>query len=387
MKAAWVKSDDYKSASRTSKPTCRRIREHPGELDKAEQMLSLIATMMPVSTPANADVWSARDSASPPPDDPRKKLASIWTFDTEQHPVLSKLIYSVETGDGERQEVASYIESLVGPLRHPYHCLRKEGKERMGLLDTSYLLFDRRLPPSGRLPANDGAPEPPTPFATIYFDLGATRYPRSSASAMMGWGTSQGFFPAIFSRLGLPFDSMSLWEVQTLPPESIFANVPGDLLHGYQYFNIPVAKLRSKDREWNALRVLRGKVQTLQRQFKNVLSAAGVGDDDNEEDGDSDDKVGVSGSPPVYVVFKLDIDSPIPEKSVVRRLLEVLPAEASRLPADEQIEVNEFLFEHHTDILDVVGPNWCSKDCPTLADSYEVFQNMRRRGVRAHSWI
>ncbi len=81
-------------------------------------------------------------------------------------------------------------------------------------------------------------------------------------------------------------------------------------------------------------------------------------------------------------VLKLDIDDSELEWKIVSKLL------SSRL------RIDELFWEHH---FRVATPMWAkgwhlSKSSPltdraTLSDSYKVFTRLRRKGIRAHSWI
>lgn len=378
----WVEyanSEEYAQADRKKLPICKRLIRQDGELEKTQDMIRLISEMMPETTPWNYSKWVGASAI--PQYDPHRKLRSIWTDDVSQHSLLSKLIYSVDaSGDGgSRKEIAAFIEPLVGHLRHPFHCFNRT--IRKGLLDTSYLILDRRLPASHQMPTD--VPQPPPPFSTMYFDLGATMYPKKPTGE--SWGSSQGFFPTLYKKLGLAFDTLSLWEITQHAASEIFQFVPQHLLGGYQYFNVPVSQFKKEpeESEWNSIRVLRSKLEAAQRQQSMLWNASGLPPPADVEGR----KQGVSGSPTTYVVFKLDIDTPAPENGVVARLLELLPGRDEIEGADPEIEVHEFFFEHHTNVLEVVGAVWCKGSCPTLAESYSLFQTLRKRGVRAHSWI
>jgi len=368
--AAWTA--DTKNSSELLHP-CTRFRAEAGELAKAEQMLRLISEFMPTESAWNLTEWK---SGTPGSQGGQPKRRSIWTEDTSTHPVLSKFIYSVGIGGKRSMRIAAFIEPLVAHLRHPYHCLDKKA-----LLDTSYLLFDRRLPESDQTFPEKGARGmiPPKPLQVFYFDLGATLFPQKSLKKEH-WGSSQGYFPAVYSQLGLPFDSLSLWEITKHAPEAVFQHVPDSLLPIYQFFNVPVEvrNVGSASDEWNAIRVIQGKLEIAKRVY--AEARAGIGGGRMEKRG-----TGVSGSPESYVILKLDIDSAAPENGLVKRLMELLPGGNE---SESGLEVNEFIFEHHTDVLDVVGSVWCpARDCPNLNQSYALFQALRKRGVRAHSWI
>lgn len=191
----------------------------------------------------------------------------------------------------------------------------------------------------------------------------------------------QGFFPAMYSQLGLAFNSLSLWEVTRMDPGQIFQHVPADLIGGYQYFNVPVEAKEGRD--WNAVEVLKGKLKAARDAYEKAAAIHGIRVERPAG------QTGVSGSPLIYVVVKLDIDNSPIELALMKRLLELLPSANSTQSSDEPpFEIHELFFEHHTDVPDVIGPDiWCGGNCPSLAESYDLFTELRRRGVRSHSWI
>jgi hypothetical protein len=377
----YVNSGEYKAKPLNHHLVCGRMKKGTGQLEKAEQMLKFVANLSPGASSWRLSYWKdlawngTKPKRGPEEEDMESEWdpsrpKSIWTRDVGTHPLMSKLVYSVlDPSSKERTEFAAYIEPLVGHLRHPYHCIKHNFDL---LLDTSYLLFDRRSSSSSEKAygVGDEAPSPPRPFTTMYFDLGATLFPKSYPN-FEAWGSSQGYFPALYAQLGLPFDSLSLWEIKTHVAANIFRNVPPNLLGNYQYFNIPVARLRQDGKlgEWNAIKVLRGKVETAERQFALSRQAEGI----SHKNTAKGEQKGVTGSPEIYVVFKLDIDSPDAENGVVERLMEFLPG--GERSVEDPIEVHEFLFEHHTNLGEVVGPKWCpSGDCPSVAESFAMFQ-------------
>lgn len=367
-----------------SLPACSRFNTSAEDQRRAEIALKFTSSVMPASTSSDYAAWAAEKVGQPALRAEGWKPPSIWTRNVSRDDVLSKLIYEVDY-NGETVEIASFIEPLVVHLRHPYHC-----RNSKGLLDTSYIIMDRR---TSALPTlEDQDPEifgPPAPITTVYMDLGATLFP-PTYPAIDGWGTSQGFFPLFFSALNLPFDSMSLWELTPHPPSAVFENVPSSLLGQYQYFNVPVGQTKDGSK-FNSVEVLKGKLAAASRFLSRALRLAGL--DSVAEDAASEPKKGPSGSPLAYVVFKLDIDHPPTENSLVAYLLdELLPganatSSSSSATPKVDLEIHEFFFEHHNRIDDVVGQMWCGHHCAPLYTSYDLFHRLRERGMRAHSWI
>lgn len=385
----FVRTPEFEEAPLKSKPACSRFKASAEDHRRAEIALRFASIVMPASTPFDYGTWAAGRGGQPPLKGAGWRPPSIWTRNVSRDDVLSKLIYEVDE-NGKTIEIASFIEPLVVHLRHPYHC-----HEEKGLLDTSYIIMDRR---TSALPTlEDDDPEvfgPPAPVTTVYLDLGATLFP-ATYPVPDEWGTSQGFFPPFYSALNLPFDSMSMWEITKHSPSAIYENVPGSLLGRYQYFNVPVGPTKDGGK-FNSIEVLKGKLDAASRIISRTLRIAGLGSDSDWDGEASEPKKGASGSPLIYVVFKLDIDHPETENSLVAYLLdELLPGSNSSSLFDSNsaenpktdLEIHEFFFEHHTRIYDVGGSGWCGRYCPPLSASYDMFTRFRERGVRAHSWI
>jgi len=82
-------------------------------------------------------------------------------------------------------------------------------------------------------------------------------------------------------------------------------------------------------------------------------------------------------APEDYCAFKLDIDTPQVETPLYEQLLEA--------PTETQAKLDEFFFEHHVN--GVMHPWWGDAINGTFADSYKLFGELRKLGVRAHSWV
>ena len=82
-----------------------------------------------------------------------------------------------------------------------------------------------------------------------------------------------------------------------------------------------------------------------------------------------------------YVLFKLDIDSGDVERGTVDWLLH---------PAHDEVDfIDEFVWEHHVDSV-YMNMHWKAEAQDrdlSIEDSYYYFLRLRRRGVRAHSWV
>jgi len=79
-----------------------------------------------------------------------------------------------------------------------------------------------------------------------------------------------------------------------------------------------------------------------------------------------------------FCAFKLDIDTPSVEFPIVQQLI--------NKPDATKASLDEFFFEHHVHGL-MQGLGWGQYVEGTFADSYKLFTQLRRLGVRAHSWI
>ncbi|KNC71723.1 hypothetical protein SARC_15735 [Sphaeroforma arctica JP610] len=79
-----------------------------------------------------------------------------------------------------------------------------------------------------------------------------------------------------------------------------------------------------------------------------------------------------------FVVFKLDIDTPAVETALAWQLLD----------ADIAHLIDEFYFEDHVSgsPMCFMGWTWGWKD-HDLATSIKYFQDLRKLGIRAHSWV
>jgi hypothetical protein len=81
-----------------------------------------------------------------------------------------------------------------------------------------------------------------------------------------------------------------------------------------------------------------------------------------------------------YVLFKLDIDHGPTEIAIVNYFLD---------ESNDALEwLDEFVWEQHCNNY-IMAPSWkVTIDLTkSIADSYQYFLNLRRRGVRAHSYV
>ena len=78
--------------------------------------------------------------------------------------------------------------------------------------------------------------------------------------------------------------------------------------------------------------------------------------------------------PDDFCAFKLDVDTPSVEYSLVLQLV------------DDPGHLEEFFFEHQ-DENELMAPCWKDSVHGEYQDSYEIFTALHKKGVRAHSWV
>jgi len=177
------------------------------------------------------------------------------------------------------------------------------------------------------------------PSKNYYFDAGA-----SSWVAGQG-GPSLSYFATVWNRHGIDFDYIEAWEGST-SVDKFYSTVPGqykDRTHYHQQLIASQPNAANGD-------------PFVPTVIKNTAK---------KED---------------YVLFKLDIDSGPVEQGTVDFLLD---------PLNDELEyIDEFLWEHHVDNY-IMNGHWGEgvDYTKTIHDSYQLFLQMRQRGVRAHSWI
>merc|ERR1719277_1717968 len=169
----------------------------------------------------------------------------------------------------------------------------------------------------------------------ILFDAGGTRF----MDAMS-------FFTSQYEKRGIIFDEIYVWEAIPQGIEGYWAGTP--------------AEIRQK---WESRLTF----------YDGVPCTATMDDTQNNPMV----RIGSTCQPDDFCAFKLDIDTPSVELPLVQQLL-TSPKIAGVL--------DEFFFEHHVHGL-MQSPGWGENVNGTFADSYEIFSQLRRMGVRAHSWI
>jgi hypothetical protein len=230
--------------------------------------------------------------------------------------------------DGMLQTYKSWIEPLSHALRHPNALCHGANK-----FDRGYLLMasredvdrERQLSCLGRA------------CQSIMIDVGASTWNTGAG------GASQSWFEQAYRKNGVKFDRYLMWEATPMSDSAIFKELPPELWHKYQYFNLPASSdITNAASPINALK-----------------HVAQPGD---------------------FVVFKLDIDNFAVESALVDRI-----ANDPRILA----LIDEFVYEEHVNFAPMVKCCWGATANPnlTLHDSYRHFLQLRAKGIRAHSWV
>ncbi len=218
-----------------------------------------------------------------------------------------------------------HIEPLVSFLRHPLALCSTNAAH---ILDKSYLV----VPHNNEIVSDNSR--------KWLFDAGASTYDTGAG------GASQSWFVNTYRARGIEFDRIIGWEAAKTEPSNQWDSVPADVKRKTSWFNIPVT--------------------------------TGVGDADNPLT-----YIQHLTKPEDFVVFKLDIDTPMVEIALVKQLM-----------ADSTLQelVDEFYFEHHVSGSPMQWHGWgdlrnSEAEFSTLSESYELFTFLREHGVRAHSWV
>jgi len=240
-------------------------------------------------------------------------------------------------GEGGEETIAIPIEPLAVVGRHPYLC----NYYKKYLVDKSYLLLDWRIveminDTTVRLPHDGVDPR----AKSFYFDVGASLFDEGKGGASQRWVYDQ------YGARGVHFDGgWYAWEANEYKNQSVvWEQVPKELAPRYHWFNVPVTS--EVGSELNPLTVL-----------KRVA---------NRRD---------------FVVFKIDIDTPLLEEALVLQIL------ADR---DASALIDEFYFEYHYKMKPMTYA-WARKGAPLLKatpkEHWTVFTGLRQLGIRAHVWV
>ena len=164
-----------------------------------------------------------------------------------------------------------------------------------------------------------------------YFDLGASLYDEGAGGASQKWIVES------YAARGVRWDGIWSWDAREYSQGDVWRRIPAELKPVYHWYNVA-----ADDGTNNPLEFI--------RRVTDV------------ED---------------YVLVKIDIDNRAVEEVVIKELL-ASDATLAR--------VDELYFEHHVDI-EPMRPYWGNVPGASLADTYALFAELRRRGVLAHSWV
>jgi len=183
----------------------------------------------------------------------------------------------------------------------------------------------------------DSGSAPMDPASKRYlFDAGGTRF----MDAM-------NFFTSKYEERGIVFDHVYVWEAAAQGTEAYWADVPPETRAFWEprltfYDGVPITA------------------------------------DPDDEENNPVNRIHQLCTDKDFCAFKLDIDTPAVEFPVVQQLI--------NQPDATKASLDEFFFEHHVHgLMQAVG--WGDAVEGTFADSYKLFTQLRRLGVRAHSWI
>lgn len=304
------------------------------ELECAYEFIEYLPSALEFSWLANVGQWGASSESFCQAVQVQLPVLASWLKITRQgntfypttrndlDPIFSKFKYLKRCKSENSSFVYSYIEPLATSLRSPLSlCVSSED-----ILDRSHYVFASRYDPIAYVAS--------LTRRIFYFDMGASTW-----NSGIG-GNSQNFLYSVYQKNGLIFARMLLWEVEKRDPVDLFSQVPHEVFHGYQYFNIPVSI--EKDLR-NPLEIMRKLTHR------------------------SD-----------FVVLKLDIDNGIIENAILKQLMH--DSELLAL-------VDEVFFEHHVNFEPLIGAWGNTTDQSlTLSDSYQLMFFFRKAGVRFHGW-
>ena len=248
-------------------------------------------------------------------------------YDYTNPDILSRFYFQNET-TGEI--IVDYIEPLVSHLRHPISCCEHMYTYGSNIMGGSTQQQCGRM--NGFYTSRGQYLAPSTKrihekARKFYFDAGASHWSKGKG------GPSLPFFTRVWKRQGIVWDHIYAFEGRTTK-DAFDATVPKEWSEQVHYQQTWV---RSKPDDTS----MSGPF--LPDFIKNLT---------HKED---------------YVLFKLDIDSPGVEEGNIEYLLD---------EKNDILEyIDEFLYEFHLE------------EGQKMSKWYDVFLALRKRGVRAHSWI
>jgi len=158
-------------------------------------------------------------------------------------------------------------------------------------------------------------------------------------------GSGQHWFTKVYRDRGIVFDRILAWEAKVHKPELFWDTLPIEVHDIFSFYNVAVDP-RPLARD-NPLRILRSLAK-----------------------------------PHDFVVFKIDIDNSEVEESLVNQILS---------DSTLSMRIDELYWEHHVSMSPMQYKGWGvhvdRHTNQTLAASYGLFIELRKRGIRAHSWV
>jgi hypothetical protein len=223
----------------------------------------------------------------------------------------------------------SYIEPLVGLLRNPSLPCKEPPDWVPSLVDKQWMLVDTWAVHNVKTRAGRRRKR------SFLFDMGASTFGDGSG------GDSQRWLYRLGNELCVPITEFYMWEMENTDPRKVFASLPQHVLPHYRWFNHPLSVSPDRwDNPWNHLLTT-------------------VAEDD-------------------VAMVKIDFDAPELENTLIVQLLDHDAISA---------RIDEFFFEHHVN-MDVLRYPWGTFNHTVYhSDSLKIFTALRRRGVRAHSWV
>mmetsp|Transcript_10915 Transcript_10915/g.67427 ORF Transcript_10915/g.67427 Transcript_10915/m.67427 type:complete len:384 (-) Transcript_10915:4391-5542(-) len=225
-----------------------------------------------------------------------------------------------------REQWTEWIEPLVGFTRHPFSLCHPLHFELPEYLNASIFDIDYFILHSNTKESQ--ARRTSEVGKNYLFDIGSNYF-----------HTSLGSLLCKYSTVGVGFDKIFAWEAETLNQQSYWDGVPKMLHRRVHFYNVPVSADTMKPGEPLAL----------------VTKMAKKDD---------------------FVVIKLDIDTPEIEMSIVHSIL-------NHEGLSELID--EFFFEYHYES-PIMAQYWGHTGEKNLSGALLLFQELRRKGIRAHFW-
>jgi hypothetical protein len=238
--------------------------------------------------------------------------------------ILSKFIFLDETNG---QEYVEYIEPLVSHLRFALaKCLATDTAEHKNQFTTFHGWL---IPPPPDISRN----------RALYFDVGS-----SSWNSLAAGGPALKYFSSVWSRQSIDFDEIYAFDSR-ITVDTFYQEFPSHMhiTASVHYQQCAVSSPPGND----------------QHPFvPNLIHRVAEPDD--------------------YVLFKLDTDSPAVERDIIEFILQ-----------DADSRITELVWEHHISgnyLMEEWGKPE-NRDQASLHDSYDYFLRLRRKGIRAHSWV